>query len=1330
LSAANKATPTVLQFEASECALAALAILLGYHGCHVTLEELRQENGVSRDGVSLSRVKALAAAYGYRARVFRKELDALAEMPLPCMAFINFNHMVVVEAVETGGFLLNDPACGHYLFERAEMDRSYSGLALILEPTPSAQQRPRHSPARAAIPLRAPAWLWLAPGAALLGAGAETAAVLSAPAIPAGLSIAAIAALAALAALLLAGRQIDCAGTDWAWERLSRQSSGYLANRSPALLQQLLLAPQQLAEKFFGPAGQSLLGMSISLVPLTALAMILPPAAGLAFTALLLLGAANGLIHLRRRSAWRRLLGPGNDASLLGAHTLAELDMLQLSGNDDKALIRSSGAAAQAVTHEQRLARAQSLSSALALGAMAAVIAATAVLAQTSQRPAAVCLAALAMLPWLALPDLLRAWFALPRLRAALADLALVPPSPPHGAPAAPPAPGQLRLEGLGFAYGAIDKPLLQGIDLRLEPGQRLALSGPPGSGKTSLGKLIAGTLTPSQGRVDAGGRVLMVTSAPVLFAGSVADNLSLWQQGFDDRDLLQALELAALADEVAARGGLSARVEQYGGNWSGGQRRRLVLARALLRKPRIIVIDEALDGIDRDREAAILDALRQRGISVVLVTQRRESVALCDAVLTLGAAAAPVAAAASHTEEPPAEPPDSDTPAAAAWGALTEIAGALRCALPAAPQPGMSLAAAARNHGLLLRPVALDGAPLPRQSHPPLLARRGNQWYTLLPDWRGSYADPHQAETLYAVHRRAGTPVPRMRAEATIYTLGLLGQWGGWLLGAWAVAAATMPALASAVIAIGAGTLAAERAQARWHAVLGLEAGTCLWGRVLRYSAGWVKQQHLGNLAAAAAGAIQLARDLPRARVQTAVMALATATGAGLLASQSFDAALALLVLLAPFMGAMIALHWIAARARERDNPRRITADRFVLQMMPGFAEFRALGSTAPLLQRWRRLSAGPLQADRVIAACQYGSRWLRRSMPLAAALLLGPHGTGAALAAVTCAAAGILAEQAGNLLLARREMRRIAAQLDGPDETEGKIPDVMPQTLSARGVRFAYGDTPVLRDIDLQLRPGEVVALTAPSGAGKTTLLRLLLGFEQPQQGSIRFGDADIAQLDRMALRADWAAVQQDERLAAGLLRRHLGGLTQGAMRRAWIAARQVGLADDIAAMPMGMATPASSATLSTGQEHKVLLGRALVRRPSLIVLDEALLAMDIAARRRIVAAVRELGAACVVVTHDADTLALCDRQLELTGGLLEETVLSPPEPPAPAPACANGDSPVKAASPYRQRALELADSGAQLDHLPALLPLPFIAAATGVAVLILGIGTVLLA
>jgi ATP-binding cassette subfamily C protein len=193
------------------------------------------------------------------------------------------------------------------------------------------------------------------------------------------------------------------------------------------------------------------------------------------------------------------------------------------------------------------------------------------------------------------------------------------------------------------------------------------------------------------------------------------------------------------------------------------------------------------------------------------------------------------------------------------------------------------------------------------------------------------------------------------------------------------------------------------------------------------------------------------------------------------------------------------------------------------------------------------------------------------------------------------------------------------------------------------------------VLRGIDLEIRPGEFVAIVGASGSGKSTLLRLLLGFEAPSRGKVRYDGEDLAALDAPWLRRRIGTVLQGGKLWPGDLCTNIAGATSATLEEAWEAARRAGLAADIEAMPMGMYTMVGEglSTLSGGQRQRVLIARALVAAPRILLLDEATSALDNLSQASVLESLAGLGATRVVIAHRLDTVRGADRIVVLDRG-----------------------------------------------------------------------------
>jgi ABC-type bacteriocin/lantibiotic exporter with double-glycine peptidase domain len=191
---------------------------------------------------------------------------------------------------------------------------------------------------------------------------------------------------------------------------------------------------------------------------------------------------------------------------------------------------------------------------------------------------------------------------------------------------------------------------LLDGISLTIEPGRRLGIVGGSGSGKSTLALLIAGLYQPWSGEILLDGRplpavsrdelrrdVAVVDQQGYLFDGTVRDNIAMWDPTLADERLVECAQDAAIHDEILARrGGYAGIVTEEGRNWSGGQRARMELARAIATDPSILVLDEATAALDNRAEATLMRNLRRRGCTMIIIAHRLALVRDCDEVIVM----------------------------------------------------------------------------------------------------------------------------------------------------------------------------------------------------------------------------------------------------------------------------------------------------------------------------------------------------------------------------------------------------------------------------------------------------------------------------------------------------------------------------------------------------------------------------------------------------------------------------------------------------------------------------------------------------------------------
>ncbi|MFF9851070.1 NHLP bacteriocin export ABC transporter permease/ATPase subunit [Streptomyces litmocidini] len=201
----------------------------------------------------------------------------------------------------------------------------------------------------------------------------------------------------------------------------------------------------------------------------------------------------------------------------------------------------------------------------------------------------------------------------------------------------------------------------------------------------------------------------------------------------------------------------------------------------------------------------------------------------------------------------------------------------------------------------------------------------------------------------------------------------------------------------------------------------------------------------------------------------------------------------------------------------------------------------------------------------------------------------------------------------------------------------------------------RYAEDGPLVLDGVDLRVRPGEFVAIVGASGCGKSTLLRLLIGFDRPTSGTVRYDGQDLAALDLAAVRRQCGVVLQNARPFSGSVLDCIRGAGAYPLEDAWAAAAMAGLAEDIKAMPMGMHTMLSDGggTVSGGQRQRLMIAQALIRRPRVLFFDEATSALDNEAQRIVIESTRALNATRVVIAHRLSTIMDADRVIALADG-----------------------------------------------------------------------------
>ena len=680
--------PTFLQMEAVECGAAALGAVLAHHGRWVALEELRVTTGVSRDGANAGNLVRAARSYGLEASGVRRDPEQVLSLPMPFIAFWNANHFVVVDGVGHDYVRVMDPSSGPRKVTREEFAAAYSGIALQMTPGPDFQPggtrqgtlnlllpRLRHSVDAVSAVMIVTLFLVI-PG--LIGPAVVKSFIDDVLSrgyyswiIPLllGLLLAAVfngvlIFFQQLFLLRLETKLTVSTASELFWHTL-RVPVSFYDQRYVGDVATRVGSCHRLAELLSGPLSTN--AVNLFLIAFYGLVMALY---SVPLTAVVVLMASLNVASVRLASRSLRDLNANllnkraklNGASMAG---LRSIETIKASGSESDFFQLWSGYQTAGVNGEQRLGQVSTL-----LGSSPALVSHLTTALVLGLGGLLIIEGHLTMGALIAF-QLLMAHFTGPiqslvgfgsQIQQIRGDLSRIqdvidhPVDPLSEIPSLGPdgvvkkLTGAIELRGVGFQYGPLDPPLIEGFDLSIKPGSRVALVGGSGSGKTTIAKLILGVVQPTSGEVLFDGEPIMgiprevftssvasVDQEVFLFEGSVNDAIRLWDTTVGRDDVMRAARDACIHKEIAARpGGYESHVVENGSNFSGGQRQRIEIARALAKNPSVCVLDEATAALDAVTEKEIDDNLRQRGMTCVIVAHRLSTIRDCDEIIVL----------------------------------------------------------------------------------------------------------------------------------------------------------------------------------------------------------------------------------------------------------------------------------------------------------------------------------------------------------------------------------------------------------------------------------------------------------------------------------------------------------------------------------------------------------------------------------------------------------------------------------------------------------------------------------------------------------------------
>ncbi len=679
--------PVVMQMGHVDCGPACLAMILGYHGCSVELAECREACGSARDGATAKTIGAAARRFGLRTKAYTLSPADLPRLSLPIIAHWEFDHFVVVERWSPMGAEIVDPGMGRRELTAEEFDAGFTGVVLTFEPGNDFQHR------RA---VRRSLWrnylqtMFGVPGIRGVLTQVLTVSVLLQlfglamplftqvlvddvlPQHRAGLPMLLVLGMGLLVFAEVAGSylrsillihlqsRVDARMMLDFFEHVLSLPFEFFQQRSSGDLMTRLGSNALIRNTLTGQTLSVVLDGTLVLVYLGVLCyynlgfMFL--AVGIGALQVLLLLATTRRVHLLNQ---RELIAEADSQGYL-VEALTGIATLKATGGEERALTHWSNLLMKHLNSslgQQHLEAAiDTASTAMRMAAPLALLAwgANCVIQGTMTLGTMLALDALAMAFLTPLGSLFSAGQRLQLVGAYLERIADVleasSEQDPRRVRAAPRLTGRIELRNVGFRYGNDSPWVLRNINFTIEPGKTVAVVGLSGSGKSTLAKLVLGLYPPTEGTIlfdgiplteldlrDVRGQLGVVLQESFLFSGTIRQNIAMDDPATPLDDIVAAARAAAIHDDIANMPmQYETLVGEGGSGLSGGQRQRLSLARALSRRPAILILDEATSHLDAVNERRVEQHLASLAATRVVIAHRLSTVRNADVILVL----------------------------------------------------------------------------------------------------------------------------------------------------------------------------------------------------------------------------------------------------------------------------------------------------------------------------------------------------------------------------------------------------------------------------------------------------------------------------------------------------------------------------------------------------------------------------------------------------------------------------------------------------------------------------------------------------------------------
>ncbi len=681
--------PVVMQLEALECGAACLAMVLAYYGKWISLEQVRVDCGISRDGSNAKNIMLAAKGYGLETAAYRTEPSVLKEQVVfPCIIHWNFNHFVVLDGFLGGKVLLNDPAQGRIAISEEEFDKGFTGIVLTFEPGEDFEMTgsrkstlafagKRLAGAKSAVifvalvsvisslfglinPAMSKIFMdrliqgrndgWVLPFLVVMTVLASAQLVIS--------------WIQAIYSLRIRAKMDVVGSMTYMWKLLKLPLS-FFSQRMAGDLLQRQATNASIAGTLVDTFAPLLLDTIMMFVYLAVMLRQSPLLTLIGISCMLINLFNSFLVSAKRVNITRVQQRDTGKLSSLTMTGIKMIETIKASGSENGFMKNWAGLQASVNAQNIKFRRLN-----LSFGLITPLLSQTAdlmvmtlgvYLTMQGEFTVGMIFAFQKFLESFMTPvsTLIGAGQTIQEMRTDMErvedvmeypDAPFFKNEPVRNEMEYQKLSGLIEMDHVSFGYAKLSEALITDFSMRVTPGSRVALVGASGSGKSTIAKLVSGLYEPWSGQILFDGKPIseidrnvftgslaVVDQDIVLFEDSIANNIRMWDDTIQDFEIIMAARDAQIHEVIMQReGGYDGRLTEGANDLSGGQRQRLELARVLAQDPTIIILDEATSALDAQTEHSVIKGITDRGITCIVVAHRLSTIRDCDEIIVL----------------------------------------------------------------------------------------------------------------------------------------------------------------------------------------------------------------------------------------------------------------------------------------------------------------------------------------------------------------------------------------------------------------------------------------------------------------------------------------------------------------------------------------------------------------------------------------------------------------------------------------------------------------------------------------------------------------------